>query len=95
MYFVLCKDEQQGECTEVQFQLHHVGPALAGVLGNLLVCLKLNQSRNISVMFGVRLFFLNIKVHLWVTFPLKVVLFQRSKEIQHFVVACPRNAFLL
>lgn len=53
MYFVLCKEEQQGKCTEVQFQLHHVGDALVGVLGSSLVCLKLNQ----SVAFGIKLFF--------------------------------------
>lgn len=75
----------------MQLQLHHVG-----VLGSLLVCLKLNQSRNIGVVVGARPFFLNtVKGHLWVIFPLKVVLFQRGKEIQHFVFACPRNAFLL
>lgn len=52
MHFVLCKEKQQGECTEVQFQLHHVGAALMGMLGSLLVCLKVNQSRNIIVTFG-------------------------------------------
>lgn len=96
MYFVLCKQQQQGECSEVQFQLHCEGAALVGVLASLLVCLKLNQSRNISVTFGTRSSFLNtLKGHLWVIFPLKEVLFQRSEEIKHFVIACPRNAFLL
>lgn len=78
------------------FQLHDEGAASVGMREVCWkgVCLKLNQSRNVSVTPGTIPYSLNRpKGCLWVVFPLKEL--QKSNEMQHFVIAYPRNLFLL